>query len=47
MNNAIFNFDNPQNEAILDYAPGSYERELLVRELKNLESVEMDKPEDH
>jgi len=44
MNNAIFNFDNPQNEAILDYAPGNKEKELLIRELKNIESVEIEIP---
>lgn len=33
MNNAIFNFKEPANEPVLDYLPGSRERELLEREL--------------
>ena len=34
MNNAIFNFTEPANEPVLDYLPGSRERELLERELR-------------
>lgn len=34
MNNAIFNFKEPKNEAIQDYLPGSKERLLLESELK-------------
>jgi len=44
MNNAIFDFNNPQNETILNYAPGSQERIMLTRELKNLESNRIDIP---
>ncbi len=33
MNNAIYNFREPKNEAVLTYAPGSEERKLLEEEL--------------
>jgi 1-pyrroline-5-carboxylate dehydrogenase len=33
MNNAIFNFKEPRNEAVKKYLPGSEERELLNKEL--------------
>jgi 1-pyrroline-5-carboxylate dehydrogenase len=33
MNNAIFNFNEPENEPILTYIPGSHERKLLEEEL--------------
>ncbi|HPD94645.1 MAG TPA: L-glutamate gamma-semialdehyde dehydrogenase [Tenuifilaceae bacterium] len=36
MNNAIFNFDCPKNEPILDYKPCSTERIKLQKELENL-----------
>jgi len=44
MNNAIFDFNNPQNETILNYAPGSHESTMLTGELKNLESNRIDIP---
>jgi 1-pyrroline-5-carboxylate dehydrogenase len=34
MNNAIYNFREPKNEAVLSYRPGSEERKLLEEELK-------------
>ena len=34
MNNAIFRFQQPQNEPVLGYAPGSTERKELEKELK-------------
>lgn len=37
MNNAIFNFNEPKNEPVLSYLPGSRERQLLEEEL-NLQS---------
>jgi hypothetical protein len=33
--NAIFTLPRPQNEPVLDYAPGSLEREILKKELEN------------
>ena len=33
MNNAIFSFDSPKNEAILQYKSGSKEREQIIAEL--------------
>ncbi|MPM05148.1 1-pyrroline-5-carboxylate dehydrogenase [bioreactor metagenome] len=44
MNNAIFDFENPQNETILNYSPGSSERILLTHELKNLDSARIEIP---
>lgn len=44
MNNAIFDFENPHNEQILNYAPGSNERILLTNELKNLETTRIEIP---
>jgi 1-pyrroline-5-carboxylate dehydrogenase len=43
MNNAIYNFPLPQNEAILEYKKGSPERVLLEKELNRqlLESIEI------
>lgn len=35
MNNAIFDFAEPVNEPILDYLPGSRERECLEKELSD------------
>ena len=34
MNNAIFRFQQPKNEPVSGYAPGSVERRELERELK-------------
>ncbi|BDX38602.1 1-pyrroline-5-carboxylate dehydrogenase [Tenuifilaceae bacterium CYCD] len=36
MNNAIFNFERPKNEPILEYRPNSQERIRLEKELENL-----------
>ena len=33
MNNAIFNFREPKNEAVLGYLKGSPERENLLKEI--------------
>ncbi|RLD42054.1 MAG: 1-pyrroline-5-carboxylate dehydrogenase [Bacteroidetes bacterium] len=44
MNNAIFLFDIPENEPILDYAPGSQEREEILAELKRISSEEIEIP---
>lgn len=35
MNNVIFDFAEPVNEPILDYLPGSRERECLEKELSD------------
>jgi hypothetical protein len=34
MNNAIYNFREPENEPVFEYKPGSQERKLLEEELK-------------
>ncbi len=44
MNNGIFLFDVPENEPILDYAPGSKEREEVVAELERLSNQEIEIP---
>jgi 1-pyrroline-5-carboxylate dehydrogenase len=44
MNNAIFNFEEPKNETVLSYLPGSIERKLLEQELKELSSRITDIP---
>jgi 1-pyrroline-5-carboxylate dehydrogenase len=44
MNNAIFSFDSPKNEAILQYGPGSRERAETVAELKRISSDVADIP---
>jgi len=38
MNNAIFNFAEPVTEPVFEYLPGSRERELLERELSDMNS---------
>lgn len=44
MNNAIFNFDSPQNEVILSYCPGNAERKRLSDEILRFESSEIEIP---
>lgn len=44
MNNAIYNFREPKNEAVLSYRPGSEERALLEKELKFQKSQVIDIP---
>lgn len=44
MNNAIFLFDVPANEPILDYAPGSKEREEIKAELKRISNEQIEIP---
>jgi 1-pyrroline-5-carboxylate dehydrogenase len=44
MNFGYFNYPIPQNEPVLNYAPGSRERETLQDTLKELKSQEMDIP---
>jgi 1-pyrroline-5-carboxylate dehydrogenase len=44
MNNAIFLFDVPENEPILDYAPGSKERKEIKAELKRISNEQIEIP---
>ena len=44
MNFGYFNYPLPQNEPVLNYAPGSKERETLKNTLKELKSQQMDIP---
>ena len=44
MNNAIYNFREPKNEAVLLYKPGSEERELLEKELNIQKNQVIDIP---
>ncbi len=44
MNNAIFNFNEPGNEPVFSYMPGSHERKLLEEELKSQSSKVIDIP---
>lgn len=44
MNNAIFNFEQPLNEAVKTYVPGSTDRKLLVAELEKLSAEVMEIP---
>ncbi|MDL2240846.1 aldehyde dehydrogenase family protein, partial [Bacteroidales bacterium OttesenSCG-928-K22] len=44
MNNAIFKFQNPNNEPIKGYMPGSPERIELEKELKRQASTEIEIP---
>ena len=44
MNNSVFQFDVPQNEAILEYAPGSPERAALQAELARQAATEIEIP---
>ena len=44
MNNSVFHFDAPQNERVLDYAPGSPEREQLKAELERHAATEIEIP---
>jgi 1-pyrroline-5-carboxylate dehydrogenase len=44
MNNAIFNFKEPQNEPVKSYAPGSEERRLLQIELDRQCSTQIEIP---
>lgn len=44
MNLGYFTYPLPQNEAVLNYAPGSKERETLVKTLSELKSQQMDIP---
>ena len=42
--NAIFTLPRPQNEPVLDYAPGSLEREMLKNELEKQKNQRIDIP---
>ncbi|HPV20526.1 MAG TPA: aldehyde dehydrogenase family protein, partial [bacterium] len=42
--NAIFTLPRPQNEPVLDYAPGSLEREILKKELNHQLGIQIDIP---
>ncbi len=44
MNNAYFDFAEPKNEAVLNYAPGSAERKALQAALKEMKSEVRDIP---
>ncbi len=44
MNNAIFNFREPKNEAVLGYLKGSPERENLLKELEYQSKMELEIP---
>jgi 1-pyrroline-5-carboxylate dehydrogenase len=44
MNNSVFHFDVPQNEPVLDYAPGSPERGRLEAELARQAATEIEIP---
>jgi 1-pyrroline-5-carboxylate dehydrogenase len=44
MNLGYFNYPLPQNEPVLNYAPGSKERETLVKTLSELKSQQADIP---
>jgi len=44
MNNAIFKFDNPQNEPILQYGKGSKEREQIISELNRMSNDQIEIP---
>lgn len=44
MNNAIFSFDSPENEPILQYEKGSRERDLIIAELKRMSSEQVEIP---
>ncbi|MEI7594800.1 MAG: L-glutamate gamma-semialdehyde dehydrogenase [Bacteroidota bacterium] len=44
MNNALFNFEIPKNETILNYASNSNERTNLVNEIEKVQSVEIEIP---
>ncbi len=44
MNNSVFRFDVPQNEPVLDYAPGSPERARLEAELARQAATEIEIP---
>jgi 1-pyrroline-5-carboxylate dehydrogenase len=44
MNNAIYNFHKPNNEIVLDYRPGSQERQRLIEELNEQYNKVVDIP---
>jgi 1-pyrroline-5-carboxylate dehydrogenase len=44
MNNAIFKFDSPQNEPILQYGKGSKEREQIISELNRISNEQIEIP---
>lgn len=44
MNNAIFNFEAPKNEVVLNYAPGTCERQQLIAELERQSKQEIEIP---
>jgi 1-pyrroline-5-carboxylate dehydrogenase len=44
MNNALYTFERPENEAPLSYAPGTEEREALQKEIKRQSKLEVEIP---
>jgi 1-pyrroline-5-carboxylate dehydrogenase len=44
MNNSIFRFEKPANEQVMNYAPGSKEREAIKAELKRQSETTIDIP---
>ena len=44
MNNAIFTFESPKNEPVLQYAKGSAERIAVEKELERLSNMQIEIP---
>ena len=44
LNNSVFQFDLPDNEPVLSYAPGTRERSLIKEELDRQSQLELDIP---
>ena len=44
MNNAVYNFEDPRNETILNYAKNSSERTALFKEIERQSSEQIDIP---
>ncbi len=44
MNNAVFNFEDPKNEAVLNYCPKSNERNKLIKELEKQSKQQIEIP---
>ena len=44
MNNAVFNFEDPKNEVVLDYCPKSNERVNLIKELEKQSKEQIEIP---
>ena len=44
MNNAVFNFEDPKNEVVLNYGPKSNERNSLIKELESQNNQQIEIP---